>query len=533
LGDHSLLDGRYEIVDTVAARTGSTVHKALDQRLGITVALKVLVVDDVNTRDDLIAETKTLQLLEPHGGLPRLRNDFDLDDGSYVVVIDWVDGIDLDAKLDRDGRPGLVHSSVVDWIGQVADALDHLHAQDPPIVHGDVKPSNLVLTRTNRVVLLDFGIARIAGQTSQAGTRGFMAPEVGAGEPVTPATDVYGLAATTYALLTGVPPSPGPLDVPDVDPSLMAHLRQVLLHGLAMDPARRYATAGEFAERLRAHNRGLPGPGDVTLLATEFVDYDALWDQKPSLMDEIDLRVESLVRIAVDEADGGVSIDSGGERMLAGFSGASAALRTALAIRARVGEDVVLREHGVRLRMALHTGEPEDVNRQYRGAAVNKVRVLCRSADGCQILASATTALLLVDRLPSGTRLVEMPVVSSTSPTTGVGPIHSVETDSIRPLTPSPPSAPIDIAPIVAPPVSAPPPRRAVSDRMVALVRERDDLDVQVETKLQQEAEAQRAGQPGLAAGFRRAAEELEKRRIEVQREIEGLEAQEHGGAAK
>jgi class 3 adenylate cyclase len=529
LGDGAqLIRDRYEILDTVSQRDdGRAVHKAFDHRLGITVALKVLVVDDVNARDDLIAETKTLQLLEPHGGLPRLRNDFDLDDGSYVVVIDWVDGEDLETKLEADGRPGLVHSSVVDWVAQVAAALDHLHGQDPPIVHGDVKPSNIVLTRTNRVVLLDFGIARIAGQTSRAGTRGYMAPEVGASEPVTPATDVYGLAATTFALLTGNPPSSSRPDWIGVDKSAIAVLEQVLERALATDPTRRYQSAGEFAKRLAAGSTALH-VGNVTLLALEIADAQRFWDSDAQSMPDVLGRVGELVRITIDEANGMVSGgEGGGERVLAGFASVSAALRAALTIRNRVDEDSWMRKHDVRLRMALHNGEPEQRGGQYWGRSVQQVQRLRDCAAPSQILVSWTSAPLLMDRLPAGIRLAEVALPDGAVSTTTIGTVYSAENGEVQAVEPRP--APP--GPVVAPPPMAPPPRRHRSDEQQRLVRERNQIDDAIRRKLLQEDEAQRAGQSGMAARFKHEAEALAIRFQEIQREIERVEAAEGGHA--
>src|SRR5438105_1039743 len=80
--------------------------------------------------------------LRPHRGLPVVRDDFFLSD-CYVVVMDWIEGTSLDRLLAERGDPGLPHSTVIDCVTQVASALDHLHRQDPPVVHGDVKPSNL------------------------------------------------------------------------------------------------------------------------------------------------------------------------------------------------------------------------------------------------------------------------------------------------------------------------------------------------------------------------------------------------------
>jgi serine/threonine-protein kinase len=522
-----LVGGRYEIVETISTRERASLHKARDCDLDKFVALKVLVLSDTDSLDDLRSEAKILQHLQ-HSNLPTFRHDFVLPDGTYVMVIDWVDGIDLEEKVCASGRPGLVHSSVVDWVVQVADALDYLHEQDPPIVHGDVKPSNIVLARTNRAVLLDFGIARRAGQSSNAGTQGFMAPEVAMGDPVSTATDVYGLAATTYMLLTGKPPGSAPPDIPDLDSTHMAALEQVLQHALATDPARRFASAGQFAARLRTAHELLP-PGNITLLATEIVDYDGLWDRDPGLMDDVLPRVESMVRIAVDEGDGRVAIDSGGEHMLAGFLGASAALRTALAVRARSWDDLGVRNGAIRLRIALHTGEPEHTKGTFRGASVNGVQRLCRSADPGQILVSSTTAALLMDRMPAGTRLVEVALQHDNGSTTTSGPVYSVETGELPPLTPEP--GPPPPAPVVPPPPYAAPPRRRTSDEMAQLIRERNELQDGLTRKLHQENEAQRAGQHGLAAKFGEEAAELGKRLLELGRRIERLEAEEGGGA--
>jgi class 3 adenylate cyclase len=293
-----------------------------------------------------------------------------------------------------------------------------------------------------------------------------------------------------------------------------------------MDRERRYASAGQFAKKLRSAHESLPD-GNKTLLATEFVDFDALWDKRPELMDEIGRRVESLVGIAVDEAEGRMSVDSGPERMLAGFLSASGALRTALAIQSRLADDCWIHDHDVHLRIALHTGEPDHHNGQFRGECVHRVQRLTRYAASGQVLVSAVTAALLNDRLPPGTRLVEVELAPAAESTTRAGPVYSVETDDGPPSSPS-------VAlprPVVPPKPTAPPPRRVKSDQLVALLREHDELDELINVKLQQEAEAQRAGQPGLAERFGAAAAELLKRRIEVRREIERLEADGENGA--
>jgi len=81
-----------------------------------------------------------------------VREDF-FDGDRYVVVMDWADGPNLATLLAERGRPGLAPSSVLAYLAQAAEALTHLHTQSPPVIHGDFKPANLILTRGGRINL--------------------------------------------------------------------------------------------------------------------------------------------------------------------------------------------------------------------------------------------------------------------------------------------------------------------------------------------------------------------------------------------
>ena len=90
---------------------------------------------------------------------------------------------------------------------QAAEALTHLHSQTPPVIHGDVKPANLILTTGGRVKLVDFGISSAPNALRRRiGTPGFRAPELASDGAPSRASDVYALAATAFALLTGAAP---------------------------------------------------------------------------------------------------------------------------------------------------------------------------------------------------------------------------------------------------------------------------------------------------------------------------------------
>src|SRR5262249_55238904 len=242
--------------------------QALDRQHERLVALKVYAVTTDVDREELLAEARLLMSVTPHPALPVVRGDFFTEDGAqYVVVMDWVDGSDLDELLDRDGDPGLPLSQVLDDVQLVAAALDHLHSQVPPVVHGDVKPANLVRTPDGRIVLVDFDIAGTEAARGRVGTPGFVAPEVAAGEKPTPASDVYGLAATVVALLSGRSPSVDRPSFPEIDPAQTGAIASVLRGGLAPNPADRPSSATRLVERLRSARASDLPRGVVAILA--------------------------------------------------------------------------------------------------------------------------------------------------------------------------------------------------------------------------------------------------------------------------
>src|SRR5215213_8152936 len=202
-----VIKDRYEVIENLGLGGEARVVKALDRQHGRTVALKIRAAGDDHTREDLLGEARTLLAVPPHPALPLVREDF-FDGDRYVVAMDWVEGTDLARLVRERGRPGLAPSSVLAYLAQAAEALTHLHFQDPPVIHGDLKPANLILTKGGRVKLVDFGISSAPdAPRRRAGTPGFRAPELAADGLPSRASDIYSLAATAFALLSGSPPS--------------------------------------------------------------------------------------------------------------------------------------------------------------------------------------------------------------------------------------------------------------------------------------------------------------------------------------
>src|SRR5256885_2192015 len=129
-----LLRERYESLEVVGRGGESEVIRALDHFHGRQVALKVRPVADEASRAHLLSEARLLLSLSPHPGLPLVREDFFADD-RYVIAMDWIEGMDLEAVLDLEGRHGIDPALAIGYLEQAAEALGHLHSHDPPVVH--------------------------------------------------------------------------------------------------------------------------------------------------------------------------------------------------------------------------------------------------------------------------------------------------------------------------------------------------------------------------------------------------------------
>jgi hypothetical protein len=254
------LADRYKVQAPISTGAMGAVYEATDLQTGDTVALKHSLNPGFDQRFE--AEARLLGALS-HPRVVRVRDHFVAATGQYLVM-DLIRGTELGVLLTERGTPGLPVQDAVSYAREACEALQYVHEQQ--ILHRDIKPQNLILG-DHGIVLVDFGIARTFGESESSGTIGigtprFMAPEVFGGGPVSPRTDVFGLAATLWTLLSGRRPvyaeqtSLSSLN-PDVSPALEA----TITAGLEMIPERRIASAAAFAEALGTPlmtDRGVP-----------------------------------------------------------------------------------------------------------------------------------------------------------------------------------------------------------------------------------------------------------------------------------
>src|SRR6478609_4329215 len=400
---------RYEILESLGAGGEGRVFKALDRQHGRFVALKIRPVREDQARDQLLNEARMLLALGAHPALPLVREDF-FDGDNYVVAMDWVDGTNL-ATLVRDrGRPGLAPSSVLAYLSQAAEALTHLHSQVPPVIHGDVKPANLILTKGGRVKLVDFGMSSAPNALRRRiGTPGFRAPELASDGAPSRARDIYGLAATAFALLTGSAPA-GVLPAWEgIQPELADQLEAAIRMGMATAPQRRPATPGELIERLLAGWAEALPAGVVTLCVSDIEDSDAMWNSQPANMAEALVRHDELIAGCV-EAHGGRFLKSMGEgdSTMSVFNSAPDALAAAVEPTRLLSAEHWPDDLDVAVRFGINTGEAERRGTDYFGPTVNLAARLREQADGSQIFLSAVTSELVGRHLPDGWQLVDL-----------------------------------------------------------------------------------------------------------------------------
>jgi hypothetical protein len=239
----TVLQHRYLIERLLGGGGMGMVYLARDQRLSNRpCAIKEMVDHFIDPQQRLEAneyfarEADTLAQLK-HPAIPAITDRFD-DQNRHYLVMEYVEGRNLEEELALNGGP-LAEGMVIDVGRQLCDVLGYLHSFTPPVVYRDMKPSNVMLTSKGRVVLVDFGIARLfraARKGTMIGTLGFAPPEQYQGL-VDPRSDIYSLAATMHYVLTGRDPENfPPFSFPPVRglcPHISSNLAAAIDAGLA------------------------------------------------------------------------------------------------------------------------------------------------------------------------------------------------------------------------------------------------------------------------------------------------------------
>lgn len=255
-----IVDGKYELLTEIGHGGMSVVYLARDSRLNKQWAIKKVSREMKLKNGDvylqsLLTEAEMMKRLD-HPAIARIVDIIEQPNVIYIVM-DYIEGQSLDVVLKEYGaQPQEV---VVDWIMQIADALNYLHSQKPPIIYRDMKPSNVMLRPEGAVRLIDFGTAREYKGNGKADTvpfltHGYAAPEQSTSRESDPRTDIYALGMTMHQLLTGVDPSTRNEDYHPVryyKPEIHEGLERIVEKCTRYDPADRYQNCSELMYALQ------------------------------------------------------------------------------------------------------------------------------------------------------------------------------------------------------------------------------------------------------------------------------------------
>ncbi len=262
LADTSLFAGRYELLREIGRGGMGVVHQARDTMVGDMVALKTLEISASPASVERFRREVRLARKITHPNVAR-THDLGDSEGLHYLTMEYVSGLDLAKLIKREGRLTPIRAASIAWM--IGEGLAAAHGAG--VVHRDLKPANILVERSGRVVVTDFGIARAFTHESAAHTQGsvgtlvYMAPEQVTSESTDPRTDIYALGLLLYEMVTGelafradtplatalARLSDAPPDPRSLVPELPDRLALLILHCLEREPERRPQSAAEIA----------------------------------------------------------------------------------------------------------------------------------------------------------------------------------------------------------------------------------------------------------------------------------------------
>jgi serine/threonine protein kinase len=263
LNQGDLLRDRYRIIEVMGHGGMGSIFRAVDEHLGVEVAVK----ENLFTIDDYARQFRreaTILANLRHQNLPRVSDHFSIEDQGQYLIMDYIEGEDLQERLER---LGIFEEEEVVFIGaSICDALAYMHSREPVVLHRDIKPANVRITPRGEVYLVDFGLAKVmthSDQTTTTGARamtmGFSPPEQYGAARTDARTDIYSLGATLYTALTGFTPEDSLAQTMDQEeltpvrernPKISKRVSDAVEKALQVHPNNRFQLAAEFKNEL-------------------------------------------------------------------------------------------------------------------------------------------------------------------------------------------------------------------------------------------------------------------------------------------
>ncbi len=438
--------GNYRLTGLLGQGSFAEVYLGQHVRLELQAAIKVLHTHLTGKEaEQFYQEAQTLAKLV-HPAIVRMF-DYDVQEGVPFLVMDYAPGGSLRRRYPK--GTAVPFPQILASVQQVAAALQYAH--EHKVIHRDVKPENMLVGRHQQVLLSDFGLAALAHNTASevaqgtGGTLAYMAPEQIEGHPRA-ASDQYALGVTVYEWLCGQRPFQGSLSQVMVQhlslpppalrervPTISPKVEQLVLRALAKDPKHRFASVADFAQALEqawreeASGQTLPlqasaypaeaghrvtskpplPAGTVTLLFTDIERSTQLLQQLGERYAKVLSECRHLLRTTFQQWHGH-EVDTQGDAFFVVFARATDAVSAAVAAQRALASHTWPQGVTVRVRMGLHTGEPQLAAEGYVGLDVHRAARIMSVGHGGQVLLSPTTRDLVEHALPEGVSLLDV-----------------------------------------------------------------------------------------------------------------------------
>ncbi len=258
--------GKYEVIRKLGGGGMGHVYlaKELNGKFDLCAVKEIIdYYSDPDDKERIVREfRREAKLLEnlSFRSIPRVYDTFEEDD-FYYIVMEYIRGLDLHRVMNMLKRP-LSEPRVIKIMVQVCDVLHYLHTHRPPVIYRDLKPSNIMVVDNDRIFLVDFGVARFVSANmsnlTTVGTSGYAPPELYR-KHLEPASDLFSLGATIFALLTNVSPQKNPIGIFNFDKSprpreynreISPEMEKLIMKCVEIWPHNRYPSARAVKKEL-------------------------------------------------------------------------------------------------------------------------------------------------------------------------------------------------------------------------------------------------------------------------------------------
>ena len=263
-----IVDSRYEILSLIGVGGMANVYKAIDRQTGRHVAVKFLK-EEFFENEELVRrfknESKAISVLN-HDSIIKVV-DFNITDSEKYLVMEYIDGVTLKEFMDNRGK--LTWEDTLIFANIILSALSHAHENG--VVHRDLKPQNIMLTRDGRLKIMDFGIARLATASQRTvtdkaiGSVHYISPEQVRGQSTDGRSDIYSIGIMMYEMITGKLPfqsetavsvalqqlSQSAQPISEIVSDVPKGMEQIIMKAIEKDPDRRYQSAADMRRDIK------------------------------------------------------------------------------------------------------------------------------------------------------------------------------------------------------------------------------------------------------------------------------------------